>query len=317
VVDLPGAHARYPALIANWDEALLEKARKGYADDNPIWMREFLGQWAADHTDRVFRYRPHVDGQPWNQWDPLGANPLEGVPALRVAVATLPKDAGTWHYVVIMDSGSRDPFACNVYAFAPADTQRRIFHVFAFERTGMYARTEAELLIGPESVERILSGRPGEPYGGIFGVIGWPDGMVIDADQAHIDELGNVYGIRVKKAEKKADYKFGAIELVNSDLLDAKIKIIKGSPLEIQLQSLQWKPDEYGQMKEDKAQANHSTDTLVYGRREIANLFESGSVTEDRPRRTWLEADPVIAERPVSLESLLAEPTYEMDDYEI
>ncbi len=305
VVDLPEAAERYPALVANWEEALREKVRKGYGDDHPVWMREFLGLWATDHTDRIFKYRPHVDGKEWNQWDPYPGLELEGISALRAAIAALPGDVGTWHYVVAMDAGSKDPFACNVFAFAPADTLRRMFHVFCFEKTGMYGKLIAELLIGSE----LDHGKPA----GIYGIIGWPDAVEFDSDQAQIDELGNVYGVRCKKAERKADYKFGAIELVNGDLIEGKIKILKGSPLEIQLSQLQWKPDEYGMMREDKAQANHSSDCIVYGRKALANLFDSGAITQEAARPVYV--DPMGLDKgedqSSNLDSLLAEPDYD------
>ncbi len=271
VVDLPDAEQRYPALVANWRTALRNKREKGWADDHPVWMREYLGRWAADNTATVFRYKPHAeDGSVWNEWAPHGDRYLDGLAGLRAALEALPADLGAWHHIVAMDMGTRDPFACNVFSFAPRDPAKRIIHTFAFEKQGMHAKPIAELLIGPNL-------NPEKPEG-LFGIIGWPDGMVIDSDQALIDELANVYGIRCKKAEKKADYKFGAIELVNGDLLEGRIWILKGSPLATQVGELQWKPDEYGNPREDKAQANHSTDCLVYGRREIANLFESGAV---------------------------------------
>jgi hypothetical protein len=315
VFKLPDSRRRYPALVANWEEALIQKQRRGWADDNPIWMREHLGLWSADQTDRVFgSYRPHVDGKEWNQWDPLNGRTLEGLPALQAAIAALPQDVGTWHYVWVIDSGgTRDPYAINCFAFAPADKLRRIFHVFSLERMSLYGRTIAEMLIGPD----LNATRPG----GLFGVTGWPDAMEMDGEQSLLDELGNVYGIRCKKAEKKADYKYGAIELVNGDFVEGRIKIMKGSPLEQQIQQLQWKPDEYGMLREDKAQANHSTDCLVYGRRALANLFESGTVADEAPVRQVIDpalthphrdADPDES----SYDSLLAEPSYDNDAFD-
>jgi hypothetical protein len=319
VVSLPRARERFPALVALWEAALRKKEEKGWSDDHPIWMREYLGKWSANNTATVFRFRPHdADGKPWNEWDPFGNAPLEGAAALKVAIAALPKDVGTWHHVVEMDMGSRDPFACNVFSFAPADPQRQIIHTFAFERTGMYPKLIAEILIGPEAVDRCLRGLPAEPYAGLFGLTGWPDAVTIDADQATIDELAKVYGVRAKKAEKKADYKYGAIELVNGDLVDGRIKILKDSPLAKQIAVLQWKPDEFGNPREDKAQANHSTDTLIYGRRDIATLFESGVVVADG-KMTVSPTEPAsgwtaFAEREPDLESLLAEPDFDDGD---
>jgi hypothetical protein len=289
VVQLPKANERYPALVANWEEQLRQKAQKGWGDDHPIWMRESLGRWAENNTATVFRYRAHVDGKPYNQWNPFGDRPLEGLPALRAALEALPKDLGTWHFVLTMDSGgTRDPFACNAFGFAPADPLRRLYHVFAFEKMRMHPRPTSEMLLGPEAVRRVLDNQPVEPYGGVFGLIGYPDAMEFDSDQPQIDELANVYGIRCKKSERKADYKFGAIELTNGDFIEERIYILAGTPLEKQLQTLQWKPDEFGILHENKAQPNHSTDCLIYARRSVANLFDSGTVGEGKP----VEPDP-------------------------
>jgi hypothetical protein len=67
---------------------------------------------------------------------------------------------------------------------------------------------------------------------------------VVDADPNFILEMANTHGIRFKKAEKKPEYKHGAIELVNGDLVEGRILIIKGSPLDKQIRVLQWKIDE-------------------------------------------------------------------------
>lgn len=277
VIELPDAN-RYPALQANWEKALERKRKKKWGDDHPIWQREYLGNWSADHTTTVFRYKPHKDGQPWNQWAPYGDRFVEGVIGLRLAIDALPKDLKDWRFVVWMDMGNRDPFANNVFALSPTDPDRQIFHVMGYERTGMHARPIAALLMGEEAVDRMLRTGDAGKHGGILGITGWPDGMGIDADQALIDELANVYGLRCEKSDRRADYKFGAIELVNGDLLGGRIKIIRGSPLESQLSTLQWKPDDNGFLKENKAQSNHSSDTLVGAHRKISQLFESGVV---------------------------------------
>lgn len=294
VVALAGAKKKYPALVALWVEALIEKEAKGWSDDNPIWLREYLGLWAADNTETVFRYRPHdAAGALWNRWRPYGERALDGVAGLLEALERLPGELAGYQHVVAMDMGHSDPFACSVLSFAPTDPHRRIVHTFSFERVEMYARPIAELLIGKEYVEAMLRGEPLPAMGGLFGALGgWPVGLVMDADLAVIDELKNVYGIQVQKAEKRADYKFGAIELVNGDLVDGRIWVIEGSPLEVQLQQLQWKVDDFGKPRENKAQANHSTDTLVYGRLLISQLFETGVVAAEGKTVTSTYSDP-------------------------
>lgn len=295
VVDLPDSKKLYPALVANWETALRTKENKKWTDENPTWMREYLGLWSADNTTMVFRYRPHVDGAEWNQWNPHGEQFVEGVEGLRKSLAALPKLNGksmTWMHAYGGDTGgTRDPFALNIATFSPHDPDRRILHTFGFERIGMYARPIAQLMLGtdPDSPNGCFP--PDRPQG-LIGLTGWPVGMVIDSDQNLIDELANVYGLRFLKAIKVADYKFGAVELVNGDLVDGRIKILKGSPLEKQMQTLQWKLDDFGNSREDKAQANHSSDTWIYLRRLIANLFESGSVSQDSSKRPEAYRDP-------------------------
>jgi hypothetical protein len=276
VYALPNARELYPEPFALWEEALIEKEKKGWSDDNPLWMREYLAIWASDLTGRVFQYRPTV-----HQWDPFDGQKLEGVPGLRVAIAKLAamgiKDL---HFVVAADGGHSDPFALNILAFSPTDPRRRIWHVCFLERTGWYAKLIAELIAGPESIERIQRGGLLEPLGGVLGVTSWPDASVMDTDGSTLAELKNVYGLAFKKADRERNAKKGKIELVNGEFHEERLYIIKNSPLEEQLGQLQWKEDINGQLKEDPRQANHSCDTLVYGRDEIAILFESGAVDQ-------------------------------------
>jgi hypothetical protein len=306
VYDLPDARERYPALVANWEEALVEASEKGWSQDHPIWMREYLGEWSADNTTMVFRYRPHVDEAEWNQWNPHGAQFIEGLEGLKLAIAALPLgDNGkpmTWCYAYAADTGgTRDPFALNVQAFSPQDRQRRIFHVFSFERMGMYARPIAQLLLGADESRPNGCSSPDSPRG-LIGLTGWPIGQVIDGDQNLIDELANVYGVRMVKAQKQAEYKFGAIELVNGDLVDGRIKVLKGSPLEKQITVLQWKPDDFGNNREDKAQANHClvAGTLVMteqGERPIETVRAGDRVWTRRGlRRVTFSGQSAIAE---------------------
>lgn len=302
VTRLPDAPELYPELVRLWGEALKEKARNKWSDDNPIWLREYKAVWAADNMMRVFgSFTPHKDGQPWNEWDPFeGGQLVEGVAGLKVALGRLKKaypEFTDWRYVVPKDQGHKDPFACNVLAFSPHDPERRIWHVMSFERVGMgYGKPIAELLIGAEEVDAyVKTGVFPTKYGGVFGALGgWPDGMVIDSDNALIEDLKNVYGIKTEKADKKPEYKRGAIELVNGDLADGRIKALKGSPLAEQLEQLQWKELDNGTLVEDPAQANHSSDTLVYGRRLIAAMFESGQVAQDeKPKTASAYRDPM------------------------
>lgn len=283
VLALPNAAERFPAFLLNWQANLVEKKRQGWSDNNPIWMREYLGLWASDHTTSMYAYQAHnADGTLFNRWEPFEGK-LEGVQALAAAIASLPPELEDWLYGYGLDLGSRDPFALSIIALSPTDPHRRFFHVFSFEKVRMRIRAMAELMIGPEAVTKLLRGEIPDPdrLGGLFGLTGWPVAIVADLaglGETVIDELAESYGIKIKAAEKKG--KFGAIEVCNGDLVDARAYIIGDSPLEEQLASLQWKPDEYGQLKEDKAVANHSADSWTYIRTELGAMRSLSSAAQ-------------------------------------
>ncbi len=254
-----------PAMARLWADALLRKEANGWTDSNPVWLREYLGRWAADDTAQVYRYRPQLDdGTPWNQWDPeIDA---------RTGFAKLPP--GDWRYVYGIDCGHGDPMAVVVFAFNPAE--RILRHVYNFERRGMYAKTIAELLLGEDLNH--------ESPGGLFGVTGWPEAIVADTaglGDALLDELANVYGIRIAPAVKKD--KNDSIELFNGDLIDRRVLILKGSSLENQLVELQWAEDQWGKIKENKAQANHSTDAAIYARGAAYHQFKDEAPPAKKP----------------------------------
>lgn len=266
-------------------ENLIEKDANGWSDDHPVWQREYLGRWAADDTEMMFKYRPQVDGKDWNQWDP----PRDAQGFARLPDGPDGKPRTDWLFAYGFDMGHSDPFALVVLAFSPSDTTRTIYHVYSFERPKMYARPIAQLLLGTNEANP-TGCCPHDKPEGVMKWTGWPIGMV--ADMTHLGgnvllELQNVYGIKIEAAEQKG--KNAAIELANGDLVDGRIKILKGSVLEDQLSRLQWQPDEFGRLKEPKGVANHSADAFVYARRLVAHMFDTGAVVS-APKKPKLHA---------------------------
>lgn len=261
--------------IANaWRNALTKKRLEGWGDDHPVWMREYLGLWAADDAENVFKYRPHTqEGACFNRYEPK-LDP-------RTQVAILPD--GDWVYTYGLDMGHSDPFALVVLAHNPATNELR--HIYEFEQAGLFPRDVAKLLVGEEWCAAVNAGRepPDEP-GGILGVTSWPLGM--RADMTHlggaiIGELVEVYGIPIEKAEQRN--KHDAIEIVNGDLQDQRLYIMGGSKLEKQMANLQWDVDPTGRFRENKRQANHLCDALIYARQAAKHL--RGEPAPEEPRR--------------------------------
>jgi len=283
---IPSAALLWPNIVANWEEALVEKETEQWGDDNPVWLREYMARWASDDTTSIYQYQAHTkDGQPFNEWKPFGDRKLEGVAMLEAAVAALPKEFDDYLFGYGQDLGAKDPYALNIVAFSPSDRKRRFWHVFSFEKRKMYAKTIATLLIGEEAVAKAMRGEVYTETGGLFGVTGWPVAIVADLaglGETLIDELALVYGITIKAAEKAG--KFGAIEVVNGDLTDGRMYVIAGTPLATQLATLQWKVDDFGQRKENKSDANHSSDSWIYIRTELGGMFSAPP--EDKPKAT-------------------------------
>lgn len=271
-----------PAIANAWRLAHVNRERNGWSDDHPVWKREYLGLWAADDTENVFRYRPHDDeGKPLNQWDAKRD--------AKTGFAVLPE--GDWVYVYGADMGHSDPFALVVLAHNPRTNELR--HVFDFQRKGMHVRQIAELLVGAEWCERVAKGQdPGEAKG-VIGITGWPYGIVADTSHlggAILDELREVYGIPIEKAEQKN--KHDAIEITNGDFIDQRLWILKGSELEVQLFDLQWAVDDIGRMKVRQGQEDHLADGLIYARRLALHL--TGSPVEEEPDEPPVPLAPPI-----------------------
>lgn len=264
------------------EEGLETKEREGWSDTHPTWMREYRGLWAEDDTLMVFRYHAEVDeefakvcsqpvGKLWNRWNPERD---------ELGVAVLPTPKGEWHFVVGFDLGggksksagmrrrpeqrhvkrAGDPTAIEVFAWDDRDTAKRLLHVYEFHsRERLYSAKLAELLLGPELDTE-------EPEG-IFGQLGWPDGMVADLGSVGgmvLEELANIYGLAIEAADGASRH--SAIESWNGDLLAGRIWVLEGSVLETQLATLQWEIDEYGCQAKNKRQRDDAADAAIYAR---------------------------------------------------
>lgn len=266
--------ARHVAVMKTaWAVALRKKSENGWSDSNPIWRREYLGEWASDDASQMYTWHPHVDveirdlfperelvdGQPWNLWSPeRDAN----------GWAVLPAGFTDWRHVVGMDMGHGTPFALEVLAFSPSDKGRNIYQRYEFHRLKMYAKKIAELLIG----EALDVANPAPTS--VIGIIGWPDAMIADLanlGDAIVLELGDVYGITIGTADKKN--KPGSVELMNGDLLEGRMHVLERSELAAQMAGLQWRVDEHGILREPK-HGDDACDGCIYPRREIAKMFE-------------------------------------------
>lgn len=244
------AEAGLPVARRIWDAFLEMKANNGWSDDNPIWQREYLGNWVRDNTQQVYAFRPYLDdGAAWNTWDPV----------CKDGWAKLPDHLKDVSYVIGIDFGFADPFAVVVMAYSLNDPTKTLYQVYEFAQRGLNIRQMAEHLLGPQLDLK----KPG----GVYGRIGWPTAVVGDASsQAVFKELAEVYGIRITPAPRRPGDKLAAIEAFNGDLIDGRIKALKGSKLAEQLAALQWVMKEDGTPQEDQGAENDVADAALMAR---------------------------------------------------
>jgi hypothetical protein len=68
--------------------------RRGWTEDHPGYLREYMGQWVHDESSRAFKINPHRD----------------------ITARFDPSWASDWDYVMGIDVGYNDPFAFVVFA---------------------------------------------------------------------------------------------------------------------------------------------------------------------------------------------------------
>lgn len=215
-----------------WEACLEDKAAFGWSDSNPIWRREYLGEWVADASNLVFMYEQDAATSGKNDWepDPNSDNPF-GLPA-----------GHEWLYLCGMDLGFDDDFALVVGAYS--ETCPEFYHVYTYKQPQL---TVSDVAAKFREVEEV--------FGTFEAVVGDRGGL----GKMIFAELSDKYGIEIEAAEKTEKKTY--IELINSDLHEGRIKIIPDSELAFEMQLAQW--DEY-RRNIDKNCADHAIDAFVY-----------------------------------------------------
>lgn len=225
-----------------WDEALITKADKGWSDDEPIWRREYLGEWTAGGDGTVYLYGTEK-GKGTVTWHP---SPDKDNPT------GLPPELGPWRLIAGLDIGFEDRTALVVAGYSAVAGELR--HVFDFSQAHMVVDDVADMLR-----------RAQETYG------------TIEKIYADTGNLGKMVikslersGFPIEAAEKREKYDF--IELLNSAFTRGEVKIIPGTVLEDQLLTDAWDLEKgtreelarLGRLREDDAIPNDSVDAFLY-----------------------------------------------------
>lgn len=214
-----------------WAAFLETKRAKGWSDDNPIWRREYLGEWVADDSALVYRYDDERNG-----WDrPEGTETPHGLP-----------EGHEWRTGLSLDPGYEDATAISVCAWSPTS---RDMYVLAAEKWRHL--TLAQIARNVKDYERRYSPEVvvADPGGG---------GLTKLVLQTLIEE----HGIDLVPADKKGE-KRDPITVFNSDLLEGRIRFDRerAAPVIEEMRYLCW--DERGK-REEEGMPNDAADSVLY-----------------------------------------------------
>lgn len=225
-----------------WTEALKKKRQKGWTDEDPTWLREYMGQWTHSSDGLVFRYS-----------DAKRTGKATWLPERSAKnVSGLPEAGAPWRYIAGLDLGFEEPTAIVVGAYS--QKLRELRHVWDEMHSHLLPDQIVELV--KECQNRF----------GTFERV-YADGAGLGRS---IIALLAQEGIPVEKADKREKYDY--IELLNSSLTKDEVKVIEGTDLSQQLLTVAWdlgdaeKADlaKLGKLKEDPSVPNDCADAFLY-----------------------------------------------------
>lgn len=242
------------AMPGIWPEFLEMKERKGWADSHPVWQREYLGLWVDDPEALVYHYD-----------------------AARNGMEALPRASG-WAYVLGVDLGSgggNDPMAAHVWGWCPSLPE--LYEVRSWKGTD--ATTTRELMAVVNQWREELGGFVGQ-------VIDTGGGGKLTANDLH-----DRYGLLFEAAQKTEKHRH--IAMLNDDLEQGRVKVMRNGPLASEWASLPKDPDD--PTKEHPDYDNHVSDAALYAWRKARHFWHEP--TPEQPKRGTREAAAAEAAR--------------------
>lgn len=227
-----------------WEDALRRKNNKKWADDEPIWLREYLGQWAVSSDGLVSRYLLEKSTGRVT-WTP------ERTPTNPTG---LPEDKGPWRLLAGLDLGFESDTSLVIAAYSTRFKELR--HVDDVSLNHLLPDDVGELVLEKQ--------RQYGKFEKIYVDHGNNGGAML------LNMLIQKYGLPAEKSIKTE--KYDGIELQNSGFARGEIKIIEHTELENQLSSVQWdlendsKPNlaRNGKLKIDRKCKKDAFDAFLY-----------------------------------------------------
>lgn len=251
------------------DELAALKAKRRWADDNPTYVREWLGRWVNDYGSLYYRFDSSRNTFTLDEIKPWGPG---------------------WEHTLGWDLGFKDDMAMVVWGFHPAHAE--LYEAFSWKKPGA---------LSPEIVETIRGlekhGVDGTPFNIIARVADTGGG-----GRMYVEEVSSRYSMSFEAAKKTDKYEH--VRLLNDDLSGGLVRLRAGSQyaeeIAVLLRDLDWPPPEKpeAEPREDPRCANHCSDAGLYGyRRAFHYLHVDEIVKPKRGTPSWFESEATRLEQ--------------------
>ena len=220
-----------PHVSVQYNEEIRElKVANPDIEDDPIFKREYLGEWAVEQSELVYRFNPNINL--------INRLPME-------------ETTNTFAYIGGVDIGWNHDCAFIVGCYRKHDPN--FYIVDCFKKPQML----------PDSIASVLKGYI-NTYPGIY-IVADTGGS---GAKTITQELAYRYEIPVQAAEKTTKHEW--IAVMNSDFITGKVKILDRTcgDLVTELTDLTWKEKPNGSVEENPALPNHLCDAMLYAFRQ-------------------------------------------------
>lgn len=219
------------------EEMAATKAMKGWADDNPTYLREWLGRWVNDLGSLYYSFDLLRNTYRTDEVQPWGPG---------------------WTHVLGWDLGAIDDMAIVIWGWHEDDPT--LYEVFSWKKSGARSNEVLAVIEQQEKEKRLnLVKKVADTQGG---------------GKMYVDEVMSRTQHLFTPAQKSN--KYDHVRLMNDDLLTGRVKVRMGSPLQEELIGLMRDPDydprhpDYKDKlpTEDPSCPNHCADAGLYSYRE-------------------------------------------------
>jgi hypothetical protein len=234
------------------------KKKRRWADDNPTYVREWLGRWINDLGALFYKFDPARNTFSLDDVKPWGPG---------------------WEHTLGWDLGFRDDMALVVWGYNPKYPE--LYEAFSWKKPGALSSEVVEQITNLEKRGFNFVRKFADTGGG---------------GKMYVEDVQKRYGLTFEAAKKTE--KYDHVRLLNDDLLGGFIKLQAGSPYVEELAQLprdpDWPPPDKPESppREDPRFPNHCSDAGLYGYRGAFHyLHRDEPAKPARGTNSWFAAE--------------------------